>query len=352
MQYAIMRIRKRSIGSAGAMARHALREDPTPNADPAKLSDNTVVAGPAVASEVVAQLKARTHPFVKRKDAVRVVELFVGASPEIMAKMSRKQQDAYFADSLRWISGKFGGGDNANIVSAIIHRDETTPHMQVLMTPIVGGKLAANKMIGGPAGLSKMQTEFAELVGAKYGMRRGEKGSRAKHTSIKSFYAAIERAGGMDALPPRVPVPKLPPEPERPSLIAGLFEGAEAKAAREAAIRLRAKAIKDRDAAIEANKVREATITELARVAIATQPTTKRLPGRLKAAEEVFKRVPAAAAIVEAASAIHREADEALQTQILERARANLDLETQVKAARPEPKAPNSGGWKPPTPGR
>jgi len=332
MQYAIMRIRKRSIGSAGAMARHALREDPTPNADPAKLSDNTVVAGPAVASEVVKQLKARTDHLAKRKDAVRVVELFVGASPEIMAKMSRKQQDQYFVDSLIWISKKLGGGDKANIVSAVIHRDETTPHMQVLMTPIVDGKLQANKMIGGPAGLSKMQDEFAQLVGAKHGMRRGEKGSRAKHTTIKQFYGAIQAAGGADALPPRVPVP---PAPEKP----GFFTGSEKKAEYE-------RALKERQDALDANKRREQTLIRLAALGIATHGRGRRsLPGRLSEVESMEGSHAAALALAREAQAMIDEMTEAQRAAVIAKAKARLEEERRLEAeaAKPKPEKAQAG---------
>jgi hypothetical protein len=313
------------------MARHALREDSTPNADPAKLGDNTVVAGPAVASEVVKQLKARTDHLAKRKDAVRVVELFIGASPEVMAKMTREQQDAYFVSSLFWLSKKFGG-DKANIVSAVIHRDETTPHMQVLMTPIVDGKLAANKVIGGPAGLSSLQDDFADKVGKKHGMRRGEKGSKAKHTSIRQFYGAIQAAGGADALPPRVPVP---PAPEKPAF----WASGDKKAAYE-------RTLKERQAALDANKRRERELVRLAALSLATHGRGRRsLPGRLSAVEEMEGAHAAALALSREAQAMIETLDAAQKAEVVAKARARLAEEARLEAAKA---APKEGSSRPP----
>lgn len=251
--YAILRIAKRSLGQAAAMARHALREAATPNADPARRTDNTVL-GPETSAGVMAALRAKL-PAKRRKDAVPCIEVFVGGSPEAMAKMTRQQQDAYFEDALRWIGGRFGGGQN--LVSAVVHRDETTPHLQVLLVPLLDGRLNAKRLVGNRSQMSQMQTDFAEQVGRPHGLRRGEKGSRAKHTSIRAFYAAIERAGSVDALPPRVPVP-----PEPPALT--IFASSEVKADH-------ARRMREREAAIEANRRREQRIMELARVGLAAK---------------------------------------------------------------------------------
>jgi len=274
MNYAILRVEKRTLPQAAAMARHALREVDTPNADPARLKSNTIF-GPGSAAEVLAIFRARTLPLLKRKDAVRCVEFLVTASPELMHSMDRKAQDAYFTDSLNWISALFGG-DDSNIVFAAVHRDEMTPHMQVLVTPIVDGRLAANKVLGGPPGLVKMQDDFASKVGAKYKMRRGERGSRAKHTSVRSFYAAIEAAGSMDALPERV---LIPPAPEP----LGMWASAADKKAHAAAE-------KAREVAREASRRRRTEIEQLAGLALATHGRgRRRLPARLSNAEALIK---------------------------------------------------------------
>lgn len=66
------------------------------------------------------------------------------------------------------------------------------------MTPIdEKGGLNAKKWLGGRAKLSQTQTEFANEV--KYlGLERGLENSKARHKTIKQFYAEIEK-----------PIPKL-----------------------------------------------------------------------------------------------------------------------------------------------
>lgn len=260
MNYAILRYEKRSLGQAAAMARHALREAPeTPNADAALKGQNRRLAGSGTAAGVMATLRAKL-PEKRRKDAVPCIEVFVGGSHETLASMPRERQDEYFKDSLGWIARHFGGG--ANIVSAVIHRDEQTPHMQVLLVPLLDGKLNAKKLVGNRQDMVNAQTEFAEMVGSRYGLRRGEKGSPAKHTSIKQFYGAIEAAGRADALPPRTPVPPALPEP-------GMFSNAETRAEYD-------KREKERKSAMEANKRRQTEIEKLARVGIATHGRGRR----------------------------------------------------------------------------
>lgn len=50
------------------------------------------------------------------------------------------------------------------------------------------GKLNARELIGGPAGLRQMQTDFARDVGEKFGLERGLERSRATHETVKSYY--------------------------------------------------------------------------------------------------------------------------------------------------------------------
>jgi hypothetical protein len=47
--------------------------------------------------------------------------------------------------------------------------------------------------VDGPAKLSQLQTDFTEAVGKRHGLKRGIKGSKAQHTTVKEFYAAISQ---------------------------------------------------------------------------------------------------------------------------------------------------------------
>lgn len=54
------------------------------------------------------------------------------------------------------------------------------------------GRLNAKKWLGGAKALNEMQTDFAHQVGRIHGLQRGIEGSKAQHTTVREFYAAIQ----------------------------------------------------------------------------------------------------------------------------------------------------------------
>jgi hypothetical protein len=210
--FAIIRIEKRSLSEARAMAEHALRDgQDVPNADPDRRSRNRVLIGPATARGVM-QTVREVLPLRRRKDAVPVVEAFVGMSPEVAAKWDDAKFDAYFSKAVSWIGSHFGG--IANVKSAVVHFDEKTPHLQLLLVPLDAGRLRANGFIGGPSGLRQLQTKFANEVGSHFGLVRGQArkpGDRpVTHQHVGRFYAAIGDDALARTIPPAVDVPEAP----------------------------------------------------------------------------------------------------------------------------------------------
>ena len=139
------------------------------------------------------------------------IEIIFSGSPETMCAMSQEQVNAWANDTLAWARGRWG---YENVVSATLHCDEKTPHMHVIVVPIVQGqsrrsaskermdaamgldtrkyktdttrnRLCANEVYTKPL-LYGYHTSYAETVGEKYGLSRGvraELGSYKKHTS-------------------------------------------------------------------------------------------------------------------------------------------------------------------------
>jgi len=210
MGYAILRTQKlKSVVAVRRSMKHAFREQDTPNADQSRLQDNTHI-GALSADEGLAKVGALL-PVKRRSDAVLCVEYLVTGSPEALAGKSRAEQDAYLQDALAWIKERHGA---ANVVYAGIHRDEATPHLYAYAVPLDPdtGRLNAKRWLGGARALSEMQTEFADRVGRRHGLQRGIEGSKARHTTVRDWYAQVERT---------VPVPAID-VPE-----AGLIEGRE-----------------------------------------------------------------------------------------------------------------------------
>jgi len=186
--FGIMRVAKiKTLGNMGASLSHTFRERETPNADPERMKDNTVLVGGTTTKEVLADWHYRA-PEKIRSNAVHGLEYFIGGSPEKLQSMSREDQDAYFKDALDWIKHRHG---EENVLSAVVHRDETTPHMSVMTIPLdERGKLNARSFVGNKKALSDLQSDFAEKVSEQYGLRRGIKGSVARHERVQRVYGA------------------------------------------------------------------------------------------------------------------------------------------------------------------
>lgn len=168
---------------------HAFREQETPNADPSRSTQNTHI-GPQSVAEGMAVFNAAL-PAKYRKDAVLAIEYLISATPEDLASKTREQQDQYFHDALEWLRSKHG---SEQVIYAGIHRDESSPHMYAYVVPVdrETGRLNAKRWLGAADALTRMQTDFAEQVGKRHGLRRGIEGSKAHHTTVKEFYAAIQ----------------------------------------------------------------------------------------------------------------------------------------------------------------
>lgn len=185
--FAIMRVAKlKTKGHLGAALAHNFRDRETLNADPTRLNQNTILKGADNAKDVIAAWDERA-PDKIRKNAVHALEYVMTGSPEHVATMRREEQDSYFEAALKWTEQKHGA---ENVLSAIVHRDETTPHLQLIVIPLdERGRLNARELVGSKATLSQMQTDFAEKVGTPFGLERGIERSAAKHDTIKEYYA-------------------------------------------------------------------------------------------------------------------------------------------------------------------
>ena len=193
MGYAILRVQKlKDKGSIRRSLKHSFRAQDTPNADPERTPDNSHLFSHSVDHAMDNLTKRLDTQKTIRKNAVLAVEYLVTGSPESLQGKTRAQQDDYFQDAVQWLAEKHGA---ENVIYAGIHRDEQTPHLYAYVVPIDHKeKLNCRAFLGGSKMLNEMQTDFAENVGIKHGLERGIEGSKAKHQSIKKYYAAIQRS--------------------------------------------------------------------------------------------------------------------------------------------------------------
>ena len=196
------------MGSVAASMQHCYRERNTHNADQERTPDNQHLVAKST-DEAMGKLRALL-PEKRRKDAVLAVEYVMSASPEWFEKATPEQEKAFFRQSLQWLADKYGAD---RIVTASIHRDETTPHLSAFVVPLTEDKrLSAKEFIGSRDKMRADQTTYAACV-ANLGLERGIEGSKAKHQSIREYYAKVNQAES--AVLPKITPEDLTPKKSR-----------------------------------------------------------------------------------------------------------------------------------------
>lgn len=119
-----------------------------------------------------------------RSNSVLAIDTLYTASSEFFQGKTNEENDKFFRDCLKFHERHFG-----HIISAVVHYDETTPHLHVISVPLTqDGRLSARDVIGNKARMSKTQDEFFEQVGRDYGLERGTRSDgqeKRKHISAQ-----------------------------------------------------------------------------------------------------------------------------------------------------------------------
>jgi len=106
-----------------------------------------------------------------RKDAVRMVEATVQLSGKVL-DMSETEQEQILRDSYSWLKEQFG---EENVISAVIHKDETNMHLHFDFVPIEDNKLIAKTIISKPR-LKQYQNDFLKSLQDKHISMNFERG--------------------------------------------------------------------------------------------------------------------------------------------------------------------------------
>lgn len=128
-----------------------------------------------------------------RKDAVAMVQIMVTSDHEYFKNISQEKRENFFKDSYEFLCKKYG---QENVISSMVHLDETTPHMHFNFVPITEDNRLCAKDIINMNSLTDLQTEFYNEVGKKYDLIRGRtreqrlaEGDMHKNMSMPEFKA-------------------------------------------------------------------------------------------------------------------------------------------------------------------
>ena len=197
MPYAILRFQKRKAGGVAACERHNERKKEAyksnPDIDMERSKNNYHLVKPLrytykkEINRMVAEAGCRT-----RKDSVMMVETLITASPEFMNQLPPEEQKAYFTMALDFISERVG---EKNILSAVVHMDERTPHMHLCFVPITpDNKLSAKTILGNQKSLSEWQTAYHERMSSRWNQL--ERGQSSMETKRKHIPTWLYKLGG------------------------------------------------------------------------------------------------------------------------------------------------------------
>lgn len=215
MGYVVLHLDK-SPSNEAAMTAHIARTQMPPNADPSRthLNRELIDFPEGVADRTQAINYRLAHAGLTRKigtNQVRVIRVMLTGSHDDMKRIEAEGKlDAWCADNLAWLNKTFGAD---NVVSAVLHRDESTPHIHASVVPIVTGERRkvrekrepdkpgkkkyrkkspnavrlCNDDVMSRIKLKEYQDTYAEAM-AGYGLQRGIDGSVARHISTQEFY--------------------------------------------------------------------------------------------------------------------------------------------------------------------
>lgn len=165
--------------------------------DPERVALNRVLVGQGTAAKIAGDARALMDAAgVKplKKTAVMALEIIVS-----LPSNSSIDKECFFNESVKWAAQYFA----VPIISAIVHNDEAAPHCHLLLLPLVGGRMVGSDLMGGPAKLNAMQTDFHARVGKPYGLTRQAPRKRhnatIRQSAINSAFDVLESNSGLSA---------------------------------------------------------------------------------------------------------------------------------------------------------
>ena len=164
-----MHITKHKTGARG-LQRHNERKEGQKhrnrNIDPTRTKDNVWLTpddGRTFNERIESILEANyTGKRKPRSDAVKMCEITVQIGGDLAENGTEAEQIEALMEAFEELKETYG---ETNIVSAVIHVDETTPHLHFDFVPITKkGGLSAREVIGDRAQMRKTQARFLEAM--------------------------------------------------------------------------------------------------------------------------------------------------------------------------------------------
>lgn len=190
----VLRVAKLNKIALKGSSAHTARKYISENVNTEKTAQNAVLMGSNnIKDDVMNYIyKNRTDKKVIRKDAVYAEELVLSASPEFFVDQDITKKWA--AKQVDFLRKEYG----ANCVNAVLHLDESTPHIHAFVVPIKDGKLSHknwNNDRGGKFSYTRLQDRYEQFNKEFFDLTRTKKTalSTATHTELKQYYNTVQK---------------------------------------------------------------------------------------------------------------------------------------------------------------
>lgn len=195
-QYGILRFEKHKGNPARPMEAHHERQKEkyasNPDVDKSRSKYNFHIVQPQGRYYHEIQSRIEKAGCRTRRDSTRFVDTLITASPKFFKGRTSEDVRAYFERAANFISRRVGRN---NIISAVVHMDEKTPHMHLIFVPLTkDNRLSAKEILGNRASLSKWQDDFFAYMVQKYPeLERGESARETgrQHIPTRVFKQAV-----------------------------------------------------------------------------------------------------------------------------------------------------------------
>ena len=202
MPYAIMRFKKTAAGGIVPAQRHNEREKQryksNPDIDLSRIANDYHIIKPDTPYKAFINRRIEEAGCRTRKDSVLMVETVLTATPEFLNGLSPEKQREFFRHAVQFFEREIG---RENIVSAIVHMDERTPHMHLCFVPLTRDKrLSAKEIIGNRQKMCQWQDKYHEHMASIFPeLQRGLSAMETQRKHIPTWMlkraSALEREG-------------------------------------------------------------------------------------------------------------------------------------------------------------
>ena len=169
MAYAILRFAKHKGGASKALSAHHERTKEiyasNPDIDKSRTVQNYHLIAPRWSYGQEIRHRIRMAGCRVRKDSVKFVDTLVTVSPEF-AKAHDAEMPEYFNRAFEFLKERVG---EENIISAVVHMDEKTPHMHLCFVPLTKDKrLSAKEILGNKKNMIRWQDDFYACMSERW----------------------------------------------------------------------------------------------------------------------------------------------------------------------------------------